>query len=60
MMIGAGALAAWLALVMLSLALAWLLDQGLNTALLFAIVGPPLGDRRRRPRDGRPPQGPLT
>ena len=38
-MLGAGALAAWLALVMLSLALAWLLDQGLNTALSFAIVG---------------------
>jgi len=38
-MLGVGALAAWLALVMLSLALAWLLDQGLNTALSFAIVG---------------------
>ena len=38
-MLGAAALAAWLALVMLSLALAWLLDQGLNTALSFAIVG---------------------
>ena len=38
-MVGAGAIAAWLALVMLSLALAWLLDQGLNTALSFAIVG---------------------
>ena len=37
--IGAGGLAGWLALVMLSLALAWLLDQGLNTALSFAIVG---------------------
>jgi uncharacterized membrane protein YqjE len=38
-MLGVAALAAWLALVMLSLALAWLLDQGLNTALSFAIVG---------------------
>jgi len=38
-MLGVGALAAWLALVMLSLALAWLLDQAMNTALSFAIVG---------------------
>jgi len=38
-MLGVAALAAWLALVMVSLALAWLLDQGLNTALSFAIVG---------------------
>ena len=38
-LLGVAALAAWLALVMLSLALAWLLDQGLNTALSFAIVG---------------------
>ena len=38
-MLGVGALAAWLALVMLSLALAWLLDQAMNTALAFAIVG---------------------
>ncbi|CAN5653577.1 hypothetical protein BH18ACT3_BH18ACT3_23610 [soil metagenome] len=33
------ALAGWLALLMLSLAFAWLLDQALNTALAFAIVG---------------------
>jgi F0F1-type ATP synthase assembly protein I len=38
-MLGIAGLSAWLALVMLSLALAWLLDQGLNTALSFAIVG---------------------
>lgn len=38
-MLGGAGLAAWLALVMLSLALAWLLDQALNTALSFAIVG---------------------
>lgn len=38
-MLGAAALAGWLALVMLSFALAWLLDQALNTALSFAIVG---------------------
>jgi uncharacterized membrane protein YqjE len=38
-MFGAAGLSAWLALVMLSLALAWLLDQALNTALSFAIVG---------------------
>jgi hypothetical protein len=35
---GAG-VAAWLAMLLLSLALAWLLDQALNTALSFAIVG---------------------
>ena len=38
-MLGAAGLAGWLALLMLSLAVAWLLDQGLNTALSFAIVG---------------------
>lgn len=38
MFAGAG-LAGWLALVFLSFALAWLLDQGMNTALAFAIVG---------------------
>src|ERR1700742_3339350 len=38
-MVGAAGLAGWLALVMLSLALAWLLDQAMNTALAFAIVG---------------------
>ncbi len=38
-MFGGAALAGWLALMMLSLALAWLLDQALNTALSFAIVG---------------------
>ncbi|MEO6126568.1 MAG: phage holin family protein [Ilumatobacteraceae bacterium] len=35
---GAG-LGAWMALIFLSFALAWLLDQALNTALSFAIVG---------------------
>jgi len=38
-MFGAAGLAGWMALIMLSFALAWLLDQGLNTALSFAIVG---------------------
>jgi uncharacterized membrane protein YqjE len=38
-MFGGAALAAWLALVMLSLALAWLLDDVLNRALSFAMVG---------------------
>jgi cobalamin biosynthesis protein CobD/CbiB len=38
-MLGGSALAGWLALVLLSLALAWLLDQAMNTALAFAIVG---------------------
>ena len=38
-MLGAAGLAGWLALLMLSLAAAWLLDQALNTALSFAIVG---------------------
>ena len=37
-MLGAAGLAGWLALIMLSFALAWLLDQALNTALAFAIV----------------------
>jgi F0F1-type ATP synthase assembly protein I len=36
---GAAALAGWLALLLVSLALAWLLDQVMNTALAFAIVG---------------------
>jgi uncharacterized membrane protein YqjE len=38
-MLGGAGLAAWLALLLLSLALAWLLDQAINTALAFAIVG---------------------
>ncbi len=38
MFAGAG-LAGWLALLFLSFALAWLLDQAMNTALAFAIVG---------------------
>jgi hypothetical protein len=38
-MLGGAGLAAWLALLLLSLALAWLLDQAVNTALAFAIVG---------------------
>ena len=37
-MAGAG-VAAWLALLFISLALAWLLDQAMNTALAFLIVG---------------------
>ena len=37
-MLGGAALAGWLALVMLSFAVAWLLAQALNTALSFAIV----------------------
>ena len=38
-MIGAAGVAALLTLIMLSFALAWLLDQALNTALSFLIVG---------------------
>jgi uncharacterized membrane protein YqjE len=38
-MLGAAGVAGWLALVMGSFALAWLLDQALNTALSFTIVG---------------------
>jgi uncharacterized membrane protein YqjE len=38
-MLGAAALAGWMALVMVSFAAAWLLDQAINTALAFAIVG---------------------
>lgn len=38
-LIAGAALSGWLALLLLSLALAWLLDQELNTALSFAIVG---------------------
>lgn len=38
MFAGAG-LAAWMTLLFLSLGLAWLLDQAMNTALAFAIVG---------------------
>ena len=38
MLAGAG-LSAWLALVMLSLTLAWLLDKGLDRALSFLLVG---------------------
>jgi len=38
MFAGAG-IAVWLTLLFLSLALAWLLDQAMNTALAFAIVG---------------------
>jgi hypothetical protein len=36
---GGAAVAAWMALLLLSLALAWLLDQELNRPLSFAIVG---------------------
>jgi F0F1-type ATP synthase assembly protein I len=38
-MLGAAALAGWMAVLLLSLALTWLLDQAMNTALAFAIVG---------------------
>jgi F0F1-type ATP synthase assembly protein I len=38
MFAGAG-LGGWMAVLFLSLALAWLLDQAMNTALAFAIVG---------------------
>ena len=38
MFAGAG-VAAWMALLFVSLAVAWLLDQALNTALAFLIVG---------------------
>ena len=38
-MFGGAGLGAWLALLFLSLALAWLLDQAINRALAFAIVG---------------------
>jgi uncharacterized membrane protein YqjE len=38
-MLGGAALAAHMALLFLSLALAWLLDQAINRALAFAIVG---------------------
>jgi hypothetical protein len=38
-MFGGAALAGWLALLLLSLALAWLLDEVMHIALAFAIVG---------------------
>jgi hypothetical protein len=38
-LLGGAGLAGWMALVLLSLAVAWLLDQAMNTALAFAIVG---------------------
>jgi len=38
-MFGGAGLGAWLALLFLSLGLAWLLDQAINRALAFAIVG---------------------
>jgi cobalamin biosynthesis protein CobD/CbiB len=38
-MFGAAGLAGWMTVLLLSLALAWLLDQAMNTALAFAIVG---------------------
>jgi uncharacterized membrane protein YqjE len=37
-MLGAGGLAAWLGVLFVSLAVAWLLDQGMNRALAFGIV----------------------
>jgi len=38
-MLGAAGLAGWMTALFVSLALAWLLDQGMNTALAFLIVG---------------------
>jgi len=38
-MLGGAALAGWLALLLFSLALAWLLDEVMHIALAFAIVG---------------------
>jgi len=38
-MFGAAGLAGWFALLLFSFAIAWLLDQAMNTALAFAIVG---------------------
>jgi Flp pilus assembly protein TadB len=38
-MLGAAGVAGWLALLFVSLALAWLLDQAMNRALAFVIVG---------------------
>ncbi len=38
-MFGGAGLAGWMTALLLSLALAWLLDQAMNTALAFAIVG---------------------
>jgi len=38
-MLGGGAVAGYFALLFVSLALAWLLDQAMNTALAFFIVG---------------------
>jgi hypothetical protein len=38
-MLGGAAVAAWLALLLLSLALAWLLDEVMHVALAFAVVG---------------------
>lgn len=38
-MLGGAGATGYLALIMLSFALAWLLDQAMNTALAFAIVG---------------------
>jgi len=38
-MLGSGALAGWFGLLFVSLALAWLLDQAMNRALAFVVVG---------------------
>ncbi len=38
-MFGGAGLAGWMAVLFISLAAAWLLDQAINTALSFAIVG---------------------
>ena len=37
-MFGGAGVAGWIGLLLASMAIAWLLDQGLNTALSFAIV----------------------
>lgn len=38
-MLGGAGLAGWMTALFLSLGLAWLLDQAMNTALAFALVG---------------------
>jgi hypothetical protein len=38
-MFGGAGVGAWMALLFLSLGIAWLLDQAINTALAFALVG---------------------
>lgn len=38
-MLGVAGVGAWMAVLFVSLALAWLLDQAMNTALAFLVVG---------------------